>query len=127
MSNADHCGEPMVGHDRVSPSTWVFECEQVGILVISKIFGVASPVCHGFQRGIGIVLRHVVLELVAKTPGRRAVRRPLVENTADMGGKRHIGGEMLLEQALAFVDIAVEEAQARCRQSNVATFQIGKA
>src|SRR5215469_9731651 len=46
----------------------VFEAELVTGLVVGEGLAVAAPADHGLERLVGVVLGHVVLELVAEPP-----------------------------------------------------------
>jgi hypothetical protein len=111
---------------RLRPSARIVEAEHAGRLVIGEGFGVASPGRNGVQGLVGVLLGHVVLELVTEAAGRRAMGGALVEHAPDVSGKRHVGQEMLGEQPLAVVGIEIDEAAAGVGEPEVAFGQLGE-
>ena len=69
----------------------------------------------------------MILEFVTEPPGRRLVGGPLIEHPADVSGKRHIGRQLLGEEAFALVDLALGEAPAGGGQADVTALELGEA
>ena len=105
----------------------IFEAEGLGVLVIGEELAVAAKVDHSAHGALGVVLGHVVFQLLAEAGGRRAVRGALVEHLANAGGERDIGEQMVAEQLFAMIDVGLDEALAGRRQLDVALLKFGEA
>ena len=104
----------------------ILVAERLGVLVVGEQLAVAAEIDDRPQRPLGVVLRHVVLELLAEAGRRRAVARPLVEHPLDVRGERNVGEQLVAEQLLALVDVHVDEALADRRELDVAFGEFGQ-
>src|SRR6516164_9676989 len=91
------------------PSPRILEAEGLGVVVISKGFRKASPGHDCAQRLLRRVSRHVVFELIEKPASWCDVIGAFLQHTPDMGGKRNVGQQLMLEESLSVVQRRARE------------------
>jgi hypothetical protein len=98
----------------------VFHAEHGAVVVIGEQLGEARPAHDGAQGLFGQIGRHVVFEFVEEARLGCGVAFALVENAPDMGRERHIADQQPREDALAVVDLGIDEALAVVGELDVA-------
>jgi hypothetical protein len=79
----------------------ILQAEGPGFIVIGEGFRIARP-CHHRTQGVLRGFRdHVVFEFVEEPALGRRVIGAILQDPADMGGERHIGEQLALEQRSA--------------------------
>src|SRR5579884_2889207 len=112
------CGRATLGR--------VLQTEDLGMVIVGKDFGVATPADDGAEGLLRCFGRHVILELVGKAAPRRLMARPLVEDTPNVSRERDVGEQMMSEEALAFIGIGFREAPAFGIEPDVAARHLDK-
>ena len=93
----------------VGRSGWVLEREHHGAFVIGEGLAIARPGYDRPQRAVGVLLGHMIFQLVAEAARGSAMGRPLVEDGPDVPGKRHVGEKVLGKKSLALVQAGPRE------------------
>src|SRR5262249_3027701 len=78
----------------------VVEREATGLVVVGEQLGVACPARQRPQGQFGILLAHVVLELIGEAAARRHMAFALVENLANVCRQRYVARQLPREHAL---------------------------
>src|SRR6185437_3607310 len=110
-----------------SRSTWILEAERSVLIVVSESFGVAAPADDRAQRLLGLLLVHVVLELIQEAALAGAMTRALIEHAADVGRERHVIEELPGKDSLALIELGIGERKSHVRQLDVAARQLREA
>src|SRR5450631_1787181 len=86
--------------EAVRPSGGVLEAEGLAVVIVGEDFRITPPADQGAQGLLGGILGHVVLELVEEAALGGGVARPLIQYPTHVGGKGHIGDQVLGEELL---------------------------
>src|ERR1700733_5542123 len=90
-ANTGPCGESA----RRRALLWIFVGERLRIFVVGEQLAIATQKDDRPQRAFGVVFRHIVLELLAKSGRRRPMARALVEHALDMEREWNVGEQLL--------------------------------
>src|SRR5215472_14025081 len=102
------------------PLPRILEAEGLGFVVVSKGFRKTSPGHDCAQRLLRRVSRHVVFELIEKPAPWCGVIGAFLQYTPDVGGKRNVSQQLVLEESLSVVQSSAREFLADIGQPNIA-------
>src|SRR6185437_14226201 len=104
----------------------ILVAERLTVFIIGEQFAVAAEIDDRPQGPLGVVLRHVILELLAEPGGGRPMARALIENALDVGSERDVRQHLVAECFLALVDVHIDKAPAEGSELEVALLELGE-
>jgi hypothetical protein len=122
--NLSRVAGEFVHFPRPLPSPRILKAEGLGLVVVSKGFRKASPGHDRAQCLLRRVSRHVVFELIEKPASWCDVICAFLQHTSDMGGKRNVGQQLLLEEFFSIVQRSARELLAHIGKPNIAFFDL---